>query len=93
MVRNLPANTRDERYADSIPRLGKIPWRRKWQPIPVFLPEKSQRQRSLAGHSPWGHKESDTTERVSRHTCILFYISFFFAFFFFCCIACTILGP
>ena len=34
----------------------KIPWRRKWQPTPVFLPGKSQGQRSLAGYSPWGHK-------------------------------------
>ena len=36
-------------------------WRRKWQHIPVFLPEKSHGQRSLAGYSPWGHRESDTT--------------------------------
>ena len=40
----------------SIP-LGKIPWRRKWKPTPVFLPEESHGQRSLAGYSPWGHKE------------------------------------
>ena len=37
-------------------------WRREWQPAPVFLPGESQGQRSLAGYSPWGHKESDTTE-------------------------------
>ena len=36
------------------PWVGKIPWRRKWQPTPVFLPGKSNRQRSLAGYSPWG---------------------------------------
>ena len=36
--------------------LGKIPWRRKWQPAPVFLPGKSHGQRSLAGYSPWGLK-------------------------------------
>ena len=36
--------------------------RRKWQPTPVFLPEESQGQRSLVGYSPWGHKESGTTE-------------------------------
>ena len=42
----------------------KIPWRRKWQPIPVFLPGKSHGQRSLAGYSPWGRKESDTTKRL-----------------------------
>ena len=39
----------------------KIPWRRKWQPTPVFLPEKSHRQWSLVGYSPWGHKELDGT--------------------------------
>ena len=42
--------------------VGKIHWRRKWQPIPVFLPGKFCDQRSLVGCSPWGHKESDTTE-------------------------------
>ena len=42
----------------------KIPWRRKWQPTPVFLPGKSCGQRSLVGYSPWGHKELDMTERT-----------------------------
>ena len=42
--------------------VGKIPWRRKWQPTPVHLPGKYHGQRSLVGCSPWGHKESDTTE-------------------------------
>ena len=45
-----------------IPGLGKIAWRRAWQPTPVFLPEESHGQRSLVGYSPWTHKESDTTE-------------------------------
>ena len=40
----------------------KTPWKRKWQPIPVLLPGKCYGQRSLIGYSPWGHKESDTTE-------------------------------
>ena len=44
------------------PWIGKIPWRRAWQPTPVFLPGKPHGQRSLAGYSPQGHKESDTTE-------------------------------
>ena len=44
------------------PWVGKILWRREWQPTPVFLPGEFHRQRSLAGYSPWGHKESDTTE-------------------------------
>ena len=42
------------------PWVGKIPWRRAWQPTPVFLPGESHEQRNLAGYSPWGHKESDT---------------------------------
>ena len=41
-----------------------IPWRRKWQPTLVFLPEKSHGQRSLAGYSPKGHKESDAAKRA-----------------------------
>ena len=41
--------------------VGKIPWSRKWQPTPVFLPGKSHGQRSPAGYSTWSHKESDMT--------------------------------
>ena len=44
------------------PWVRKIPWRRKWQPTPVFLPGEPHGQRSLAGYSPWGCKELDTTE-------------------------------
>ena len=44
------------------PWVRKIPWRRKWQPIPVFLPGKFHGQRSLADYSTWGHIELDTTE-------------------------------
>ena len=40
----------------------EIPWRKKWQPTPVFLPGKSHGQRSPVGYSPWGRKESETTE-------------------------------
>ena len=39
----------------------------QWQPTPVFLPGKSHGRRSLVGYSPWGHKESDTTERLHLH--------------------------
>ena len=42
----------------------KIPWRREWQPSPVFLPRESHGQRSLSGYSLWGRKESYTTERL-----------------------------
>ena len=48
------------------PWVGKIPWRRKRQLVPVFLPEKSHGQRSLAGYSPRGRKESDMTERLNH---------------------------
>ena len=40
--------------------VGMIPWRRKWQSIPVLLSGKSHGQRRLVGDSSWGHKESDT---------------------------------
>ena len=41
------------------------PWRRKWQPTPVFLHRKSHEQRSLEGYSPWGRRELDTTEQLA----------------------------
>ena len=47
-----------------IPGSGRIPWRRKWQPTPVLLPRKFHEWRSLVGNSPWGRKESDTTEQL-----------------------------
>ena len=49
------------------PWVTKIPWRRKGQPIPVFLPGESDGQRSLASYSPWGRTELDTTERLHFH--------------------------
>ena len=49
------------------PWIRKIPWRRAWQPTPVFLPGESHGQRSLAGYRPWGRKELDTTE-ATEHT-------------------------
>ena len=48
----------------SDPWVGKTPWRRKWQPTPVFLLGESHGQRILVGYSPLGRKESDTTERL-----------------------------
>jgi len=47
------------------PWVGKTPWSRKWQPTPVFLPEKFQR--SLAGYSPWCHR-SQMQLRMHTHT-------------------------
>ena len=51
------------------PWVRKIPWRRKWQPTPVFWPRESHGQRSLVGYSLWGCKESDATEH--SHTVLL----------------------
>ena len=63
-VKNPPAmQETQERWVQSLG--GKEAWRRKWQPTPVFLPGKSHGQRSLAGYSPGGFKELDTTERLS----------------------------
>ena len=53
------------------PSVGKIPWRREWQPTPVFLPEKSHGQRNLVGYSPWGHKESDMTQQLNNNRNLL----------------------
>ena len=66
MVKNLPANAGDIRDVGLVnPWIGKIPWRRAWQPAPVFLPREFYGQRSQAGYSPWGHKESDMTEQLT----------------------------
>ena len=55
MVKKLPAMQETE-----------IPWRREWQPTPVFMPGEYYGQRSLAGYSPWSHKELDMTERLTN---------------------------
>ena len=47
--------------------MGKILWRKKWPLTPVFLPGKFHGQGSLLGYSPWGCKESDTTEWLNHH--------------------------
>ena len=67
VVKNLPDNAEDRRH-EFDPSVWKNPWRRKWQPTPVFLPGKSQGQRSLVGYSAWGCKGSDTTEHACTHT-------------------------
>ena len=50
------------------PWVGVIPWRREWQPTPVFLPSEFHGQRRLVGYSPWGCQESDTTEALNMHS-------------------------
>ena len=66
VVKNPPSNAADVRDTGSIPGSGRSPpwWHGMvaWQPTPVFLPGESHEQRSLAGYSPWGCKESDMTE-------------------------------
>ena len=70
MVKNSPPNAGDLGECGFDPWVGKIPWRRAWQPTPVFLPGESHGQRSLGGCSPWGHKDSDTTEATAdTHRC------------------------
>ena len=55
VVKNLPTMQETQKLRFN-PWVGKIPWRRNWQPTPEFLPGKSHGQRSPVGHSPWGHK-------------------------------------
>ena len=67
MVKNPPAiqETQETQHGFD-PWVGKITWRRQWQPTPVFLPGEFQGQRSLAGYSPWGGTESEVTERLTH---------------------------
>ena len=65
VVENLPADAGDPGDAGLMPGSGRSPGGGCWQPNPVFLPREPHGQTSLVGYSPWGHKESDTTE----HTC------------------------
>ena len=63
------------------PWVGKFPWRRKWQPAPIFLPGKSHGQRSLAGYSLWGHKrvrhDLATKQQQKDPAVLSFHFSFF----------------
>ena len=59
VVKNPPTNAGDQGFD---PWVRKILWRRKWQPSPVFLPRGSHGQKSLAGYSLLGRKESDIAE-------------------------------
>ena len=51
--------------------VGKIPWGRKWQPTPIFLPGQSRGQRSLVDYSPWGHEEYDMTYNKCLAPCLI----------------------
>ena len=58
MVKNPPTNAGDVRHRFD-PWVRKIPWRRNWQPTPVFLPGEFLGQKSLRSYCPWDLKESD----------------------------------
>ena len=66
MVKNQLANAGDIVSCRFDPWAGNIPQRGEWQPTPVFWPGEFRGQRSLAGYSLWGHKESDITERLTH---------------------------
>ena len=66
VVKNLPAMW-DTWFN---PWVRKIPWGRKWQPTPEFLPVESHGQRSLTGYRPWDGKESKTTEQITLSTLV-----------------------
>ena len=51
----------------ALPLSSTVNQRRQWRPTPALLPGKSHGQRSLVGYSPWGHDESDMTERLHFH--------------------------
>ena len=65
MVKNLLTIQETQDQTLGLEELRKIPWRRKWQPTPVFLPGEFHGQRRLADPSPWGHKESDTSKQLT----------------------------
>ena len=64
---NRNSRTYSSRVTESLCLITLSLWRRQWPPTPVLLPGKSHGQRSLAGCTPWGRKESDTTERLHFH--------------------------
>ena len=64
MVKNLPAM--EEIWVQSLDL--EDPLEKEWLPTPVFLPREFHGQRSLADYSPWGRKESDTTEQLTYFT-------------------------
>ena len=86
---------RKHRFA---PRVRKIPWRKEWQPTPIFLPRESHGQRRLAGHSPWGRQsrtqlsmyalcgQGTKTEAKTTGTCPTHFLSF-------CFLNCWLLSP
>ena len=71
MVKKFPCQFRRYKRCRFNPWVKKMPWRRKWQPTPIFLPVKSHGQRSLVGYSSKGSKESDMTEHAQKHKSLI----------------------
>ena len=69
VVKNLPANAGDCKRRGFDPWFVKIPWRRKWQPTPVFFPGESHGHRSLAGCSAWVQERNMTA--CMHHLCLV----------------------
>ena len=77
LVKNPPANRGN---VGLTPRWGKIPWRRKWQPTPVFLPGKFYGHRRPMGYSPWDCKELDMTEGLTFKKFAFLYSSYIYIY-------------
>ena len=68
VVKNLPASVGEVRDVGLIPGLGRSPWRRKWQPTPVFMPGEFHGQRSLVGYSSCDCQKSQTLRKqLGKH--------------------------
>ena len=70
--------------------VGKVPWRRGWQPTLVFLPGESPWTEEPGGLQSTGYKESDTTERLSTAQLSIYMLIHFWTF---CCIDLCVLSP
>ena len=74
VLKNPTTNAGDARDVFN-PWAGKIPWRRKWKPTPVFLPGESHRQRSWMGYRSWGRRELDVSEQLCTQNKLEFLLS------------------
>ena len=91
VVRNPPSAAGDARDMGSDPWVRKLPWRRKWEPTPVFLPGKSHGQRSLVSYSPqgcksWTQLKNEHSTALSCQKCPINVFNCLILWFIFCCI-------
>ena len=75
--RNTAVNAGDQREVGLYSWVGKMPWRRKWQPTPVFLPGKFHGQRSLTGYSPRGHERIglDLVTKIANNLLLIYFVN------------------